>query len=181
VANSTNEMNAYVDGMMKLSQINQMKLVKKEINSHQLVQEIILENKNEYLNREINWKIDDDLPEIYGDPTLLRMAFTNVILNSIKFTDKQKELVIEIGLDKKQSDESSKVLYIKDNGIGFDMKYASKLFTVFQRLHLSRDYPGTGIGLATVQRIIHRHNGKVWADSKEKHGTTIYFKLPTKE
>jgi two-component system sensor kinase len=115
-----------------------------------------------------------DLPCTNGDISMMKQAIMNLISNSIKFTRIKEKAVIEVGF---LNDEKEKVYYIKDNGVGFDTKYIDKLFGVFQRLHRADEYEGTGIGLALVQRIIHRHGGSIWAEGKVNEGTTIFFTL----
>lgn len=125
--------------------------------------------------RNVIWKIGP-LPDLYGDRSMLKLALVNLISNAIKFTRKCQHPEIEIGCTNKQTD--GVVVFIKDNGVGFDMKYVNKLFGVFQRLHRADEFEGTGIGLATVQRIIHRHGGQVWAEGQVGAGATFYLSFP---
>ena len=111
-----------------------------------------------------------------GDPSLLRVVLQNLLDNAVKYTRLQPEAVVEVGA--LRLDEGDTAIFVRDNGVGFDMKYADKLFGVFQRLH-GDEFPGTGIGLATVKRIIERHCGRIWADGKLDAGATFHFTLPT--
>ena len=113
---------------------------------------------------------------VQGDPYLMRIAMENLIGNAWKFTGKEVHPRIEFGTI---VGDEKKVCYIRDNGAGFDMAYSNKLFGAFQRLHTADEFPGTGIGLATVQRIIHRHGGRVWAEGKKGKGATFYFTMPS--
>lgn len=121
--------------------------------------------------------IIDTLPETYADPTYIKQVWINLISNAIKFSSLRKTPKIEIG---GYTEKGFHVYFINDNGVGFNPEYAHKLFGVFQRLHKTDEYEGTGVGLAIVQRIIHRHGGKVWAEGKEGRGATFYFSLPVK-
>ena len=117
------------------------------------------------------------LSPMRGDPVMLRQVFVNLLENAIKFTSKRKDAVIEVG---GWATPDENVYYVKDNGVGFDEKYSDKLFGVFQRLHTDNEFSGTGVGLALVQRIVVRHGGKVWAESKPGEGATFYFAIPTR-
>jgi light-regulated signal transduction histidine kinase (bacteriophytochrome) len=113
-----------------------------------------------------------------ADAILLRQVLTNLLSNAVKFTKNQPHALIEIGHNKKNGEE---VIFVRDNGAGFDPLYADKLFGVFQRLHRQDEFEGTGIGLATAKRIIHKHGGRVWAESQPGQGATFYFSLPARE
>jgi light-regulated signal transduction histidine kinase (bacteriophytochrome) len=145
------------------------------MNLAQLVKEAISEVRQETEGRNIAWKIGA-LPDFYGDRSMLRLVLVNLISNAIKFTRTRPQAEIEIGCAERNRDEL--VVFVRDNGVGFDMKYVNKLFGVFQRLHQADEFEGTGIGLATVQRIIHRHGGKVWAEGAVDGGATFYFSAP---
>jgi light-regulated signal transduction histidine kinase (bacteriophytochrome) len=115
-----------------------------------------------------------DLPVCQSDPSLLRVLYMNLISNALKFTSKCDNIFIEIGC---KNEDGEHVYYVKDNGVGFNMKYADKLFRVFQRLHRADEYEGTGVGLANVQRIVQRHGGRIWVTSEVNKGTAFYFIL----
>jgi light-regulated signal transduction histidine kinase (bacteriophytochrome) len=116
-----------------------------------------------------------ELPDCWGDPALIEQVLVNLISNALKFSAGRDPARIEVG-SLRQADET--VYYVRDNGVGFDMRYAQKLFGVFQRLHTADEFEGTGIGLSIVHRIVTRHGGKAWADSRKGEGTTMYFTLP---
>ena len=116
----------------------------------------------------------EPLPELNCDARLLKLIFANLLSNAVKFTRNQANAVIEVG---SRMTEGQPTIFVRDNGVGFDMHYADKLFGVFQRLHRQEDFEGTGIGLATVQRIVRRHGGEIWAESQVNSGTTFFFTL----
>jgi light-regulated signal transduction histidine kinase (bacteriophytochrome) len=138
-----------------------------------LVREVIASLEPDCREREIEWRVDS-LPFVECDSALIKQVFQNVLSNAVKFTRPRAQAVIEIG----QIEESGvPVVYVRDNGVGFSMKYVDKLFGVFQRLHRAEDFEGTGVGLATVQRIIHKHGGRIWAEAELDKGATFYFTL----
>jgi light-regulated signal transduction histidine kinase (bacteriophytochrome) len=138
---------------------------------------VIKESKFEARERKINWQLNS-LPNIYGDHSLLKTVCENLISNALKFTRKRQNATIQIG---SVTSDNESIFYVKDNGAGFDMDYVHKLFGVFQRLHSSEEYEGTGIGLANVHKIVTRHGGRVWAEGKINEGATFYFSIPDKQ
>ena len=168
-------MGTLIDDLLAFSRIGRAETQKTVVNLGQLAKEALSEVRQEAEGRDIAWKIGT-LPDCYGDRSMLRIAFVNLLSNAVKFTRTRPRAEIEIGCaDGKSRDV---VVFVRDNGVGFDMKYVNKLFGVFQRLHQSDTFEGTGIGLATVQRIIHRHGGEVWAEGFVDKGATFYFTTP---
>jgi len=142
-----------------------------------VIQEARIELRQEAQGRDVEWKIHS-LPYVRADPFMLRQVFINLLSNALKFTRKRPRARIEIGAeDQKQAT----VCFVRDNGVGFDMQYADKLFGVFQRLHGEDEFEGTGIGLANVRRIIERHGGRTWAEGRVDRGAIFYFSLPIRE
>ena len=174
VRSAATNMSNLVEDLLQLSRVGRQLPRRQRASLRALCDEAVREILPEANGREICWKFHD-LPDVEADPILLRQVFTNLLSNAVKFTRKQPAPVIEVGARK----ESGKaVVFVKDNGTGFDPRYADKLFGVFQRLHRQDEYEGTGIGLATVQRIVHKHGGSVWAESQLGHGATFFFSLP---
>jgi signal transduction histidine kinase len=178
ILDAANRMECLVDDLLALSQIGRAEAQRTTINLEQLVKDAIGEIAPDTRGRNIHWRIGS-LPICYGDPSLLRLVFSNLISNAVKFTRSREHAQIEIGSLSQTPEEM--VVFVRDNGVGFDMKYKDRLFGVFQRLHSQEAFEGTGIGLATVQRIVHRHGGRVWADGSVNHGAAFYVGLPTFE
>jgi PAS domain S-box-containing protein len=175
ILGSANRMGNLVDDLLAFSRIGRAETQKTTINLDQLVKGVIGEIAPDTQDRNISWRIGS-LPMCDGDPSLLRLVFSNLVSNAVKFTRTRPQAEIEIGSLNQMPDEV--VVFVKDNGVGFDMKYKDKLFGVFQRLHSQEAFEGTGIGLATIQRIVHRHRGRVWAEASVDNGATFFVALP---
>lgn len=166
---------ALIESLLSLSRLTLQPLLTGQVNLAMLVREAIAELQLAEPGRRVTVNIQPDLT-VLGDGTLLRIAISNLVCNAWKFTGKTPEATIDFGL----TEENGQTAYfIRDNGAGFDMAYADRLFGVFQRLHREEEFEGTGVGLATVQRIIQRHGGRIWALSEPNHGATFYFTLWT--
>jgi signal transduction histidine kinase len=174
ILEAASRMGTLIDDLLGFSRLSRAEAHFATVSLDQVVQEAMAEVRQDVNERRIAWRIDS-LPQWYGDRSMLRLAMVNLISNAVKFTRTRQEAEIEIGCKERQDDRI--VLFVRDNGVGFDMKYSDKLFGVFQRLHPQETFEGTGIGLATVQRIVHRHGGQVWAESKIEAGATFYFSL----
>jgi two-component system, chemotaxis family, sensor kinase Cph1 len=163
-----------VDDLLNFSHLGRTGLQMGRINMNKLVGEVRASLRMENEGREIDWQVAD-LPEARGDVAMVRQAVLNLVGNALKYTRPRTPAVIEIGGDKTPQET---IFWIRDNGVGFDMAYAEKMFGVFQRLHRAEDFEGTGIGLALVRRIIERHKGRVWVDGALDRGATFWFALP---
>jgi PAS domain S-box-containing protein len=175
ILDSAKKMGNLIDDLLAFSRIGRAETQKTLVSLSQLTREAVSEVRQEAEGRNIVWKIGA-LPDFYGDRSMLRLVLVNLLSNAVKFTRTRPQAEIEIGSADGEGTDS--VVFVKDNGVGFDMRYANKLFGVFQRLHVSDAFEGTGIGLATVQRIIHRHGGRVWAEGAVDQGATFYFSAP---
>jgi len=174
ILESAKRMGNLIDDLLSFSRIGRAETHKKVVSLEQLVQEALSQVRQETEGRNIEWKVSA-LPVCYGDGSMLRLALVNLISNAAKFTRTRPKAEIEIGCTDQKLDQV--VIFVRDNGVGFNMKYVNKLFGVFQRLHPLEAFEGTGIGLATVQRIVHRHGGRVWAEGQVDEGATFYFSL----
>ena len=175
ISQSALRMAALIDDLLTLSRVGRNQMVSLPVDLARLTLEVIREFEPETGNRNIDWRIGD-LPAVRGDRALLRMVLVNLIANALKFTRPRQQAWIEIGSLPGQASEA--VIFVRDNGVGFDMAYADKLFGVFQRLHRAEEFEGTGIGLANVRRIITRHGGRTWAEGKVHQGAAFFFSLP---
>jgi PAS domain S-box-containing protein len=173
---SAKRMGDLIDDLLAFSRIGQSEMQKTKVNLDELVRETLGDFQAETTGREIVWTINV-LPVVRADRALLRLVFVNLISNALKFTSGRAEAKIEIGCSPDVSNET--VIFIRDNGAGFDPKYSEKLFGVFQRLHSQKEFEGTGIGLANVRRIIRRHGGRTWAEGSVDGGAAFYFSIPS--
>jgi light-regulated signal transduction histidine kinase (bacteriophytochrome) len=170
----TRRMGMLIDDLLSFSRMGRTDIVKLPVDLDSMVQEVVRDLEPETHGRDIHWKIAD-LPEVMGDHAMLRVALVNLLTNAVKFTRPRKQAEIEIG---SRPGQDEMVVFVRDNGVGFDMQYADKLFGVFQRLHHADEFEGTGIGLANVRRIIDRHGGRTWGEGSVNQGATFYFALP---
>jgi light-regulated signal transduction histidine kinase (bacteriophytochrome) len=178
ISGASARMGRLIDGLLSYSGMGHHTLAVQKVELGALVRDAIEELAPDTAGRSIDWHIGD-LPEVLGDATLLRIVLVNLIANAVKFTRSREEARIEIGsLFGKEGQEKENVVYVRDNGVGFDMAFVDKLFGVFQRLHRAEEFEGTGIGLANVRRIIDRHGGRAWAEGALDQGAAFYFSLP---
>jgi PAS domain S-box-containing protein len=175
ISDAAERMGILVDNLLSFSRMGRLEMSKVQVALGHLVQEVIKELEPDVEGRNINWQIAD-LPKVRGDRAMLKIVLTNLISNALKFTRPRHEAKIQVGciLDTK----TEITIFVRDNGVGFDMNYTDKLFGVFKRLHHTDEFEGTGIGLANVHRIISRHGGRTWSEGKIDHGAMFYFSLP---
>jgi PAS domain S-box-containing protein len=166
-------MGQLIDDLLNLSRVSRSELRREPVNLSGLAGDIVEELRSHDPHRDVALRITEDLTAD-GDPQLLRVVLENLLGNAWKYTARRPHATIEFGLDR---DNGHSSFFVRDDGVGFDMQYADKLFTPFQRLHGTNEFPGTGVGLASVQRIIHRHGGRVWAQAEVNKGATFHFTL----
>jgi light-regulated signal transduction histidine kinase (bacteriophytochrome) len=166
-------MSQLIDDILKLSKVSRSEMSIKEVDLSTIANEIAIDLQQLEEDRKVDFIIQENII-VNADKQLIQIVLENLIGNAWKFTSKQPKALIEVG---KHQNKSKTVYFVRDNGAGFDMKYVEKLFGTFQRFHPENEFPGTGIGLATVKRIIHRHGGDVWAESEVEKGATFYFTL----
>ena len=171
IRQSAAKMSQLVDDLLNLARIGRQELNRQPTPLSRLVEEVVADLKAETAGRAVQWQIQP-LPAIECDSGLMKQVFANLLSNAVKYTRPRSPAVIEIGCRKGKGDPA---LFVRDNGVGFNMKYADKLFGVFQRLHRAEEFEGTGVGLATVQRIIRKHGGSIWAEAAVDQGATFYF------
>ncbi len=177
ISDSAKQMGQLIDDLLVFSRMGRQEMLRTAVNLDQLIKSIFSDLRLDLQGRKISWTIAA-LPEVQGDPAMLRQVFMNLITNAVKFTSTRPIATVEIGVEHPSSGEI--VLFVRDNGVGFDMQYAAKLFGVFQRLHRADEFEGTGIGLANVRRIVHRHGGRAWAEGVQDKGATFYVLLPAR-
>jgi len=175
IFDAAKRMGLLIADLLSFSRMGRHELAWQPVELNSLIREVIAELAPEAAARTVHWHIAD-LPTVTGDRAMLRMVLVNLIANALKFTRLRPQAEIEIGCDPGAATET--IVFVRDNGVGFDMAYADKLFGVFQRLHRADEFEGTGIGLANVRRIIQRHGGRTWASGEVDHGATFYFSLP---
>jgi PAS domain S-box-containing protein len=176
IRSNTQKMGQLIDDLLVFSRLGRQEISISDVDIEKLARNVFKELKPTVSEREIQFEIKE-LPSAPGDQSTIRQVFANLLSNAVKFTRPRETTKIEMG---GRCEGNENVYYVKDNGVGFDMQYVNKLFGVFQRLHSAEEFEGTGVGLAIVQRIIHRHGGRVWAEGKVNDGAIFYFTLPRK-
>jgi light-regulated signal transduction histidine kinase (bacteriophytochrome) len=166
-------MGRLVDDLLHLAQLGRHGVKPLSVSLSSVVDKALINARAELSGRNIEWRVGA-LPTAVCDAGLMTIVFTNLLSNALKYTRTRDKAVIEVG---QVLHDGKLAVYVRDNGVGFDMKYADKLFGVFQRLHRAEEFEGTGVGLATVQRIIRKHNGTIWAEASPDQGATFFFTL----
>jgi signal transduction histidine kinase len=174
---STSRMDQLINDLLNFSRIGRTELTKQVIDLKKLVHSVIEDHRPEIADRDVIWHVDS-LPKVYADPAMLKQVLTNLISNGLKYSSSRDSSEITIGY---KEEDDREIIFVRDNGVGFDARYVDKLFGVFQRLHSDHEFEGTGIGLANVKRIINRHGGEVWAEGAIGEGATFSFSLPKVE
>ena len=180
IATASGQMSKLIDDLLSFARMARSELIDARVDMADLVADAIRAIKPELGERDVVFKVGD-LPVVRGDRAMLHLALVNLLGNAVKFTRSKPQALIEIGIIPDRNKEHEVAFYIRDNGVGFDMRYQDKLFGIFQRLHSQSEFEGTGIGLANVQRIIQRHGGRIWAESVVQEGATFYFTLASCE
>ena len=171
VRDNTLQMGHLVDDLLAFSRLGRQPLKKRQVATGAIVAQVVRDARARAGERSVSVCVGET-PTVWGDPSLLKQVFVNLIDNAFKYTRMRAEAVVEIG---SRESGGERVFFVRDNGAGFDMLYGEKLFGVFQRLHRAEDFEGTGVGLAIVQRIIQRHGGRIWAEAAVDRGATFYF------
>ncbi|HMP10490.1 ATP-binding protein, partial [Hydrogenophaga sp.] len=176
IANSARHMSQLIDGLLAFSRLGRAAMTVAPVDFGQLVAAVVNQLDHDTQGRVVDWVVPDDLPVVPGDALLLREVWANLLGNAFKYTRPRERSRIEVGWSVDPA--VGYTFFVRDNGVGFDTKYASKLFGVFQRLHRASEFEGTGIGLALTRRILERHGGSIWAESHPGEGSVFYFSLP---
>jgi len=176
IAASSQRMATLIDDLLELSRTGRAPLELRTVPLGPLVEEVIVELGPDVARRRIEWRVAA-LPSVRGDPSLLRVVLQNLLDNAVKYTRRAHDAVVEVGT--LRTDAGDTAVYVRDNGVGFDMRYAERLFGVFQRLHRAEDFEGSGIGLATARRVVHRHGGRIWGEGEPGRGACFYFTVET--
>lgn len=171
IRNGGRRMGELIDDLLAFSRLSRQPVNRQHMNSARIVQEVVDDLKSQQDGRQIEWRIGE-LPPCLADSALLKQVWVNLLSNAIKYSRDRKSAIVEAGCT---YENGGNVYFVRDNGVGFDMQYANKLFGVFQRLHRADEFEGTGVGLAIVQRIVHRHGGRVWAEGRVNQGAAFYF------
>jgi light-regulated signal transduction histidine kinase (bacteriophytochrome) len=174
IEGNARKMAQLIDGLLDFSRLGRVEAVSAEVNMHDMAKGIAGELQAEHPESRAEWIIAD-LPPVRGDAAMLRQVWVNLLANALKFSAQRPQPRIEVGAERRGSEV---VFSVHDNGVGFDMAYAEKLFGVFNRLHAANEFPGVGVGLAIVRRIVSRHGGRAWASSVDGAGATFFFALP---
>ncbi|MCY1040936.1 ATP-binding protein [Corallococcus sp. bb12-1] len=174
IAGAAKQGGTLVDDLLAFSRMGRAEMRQARVDLRQLVEEARKDLLPEANGRQVDWKVSE-LPTVEGDPALLRQVIHNLLANALKYTRPKPEALIEVGA---REAEGEAVVWVRDNGVGFEMQYVDKLFGVFQRLHTAEEFEGTGIGLANVRRIVSRHGGRTWAEGAVGQGATFTFTLP---
>ncbi len=173
IQEGTRKMSRMIDDLLNLARLDRRSMTLQMTSLNPLVENVLRDLESETTDRNIDWRVGS-LPSVHCDPGLIQQVFANLLSNAVKYTRHRDRAVIEID---KSTVEGQLVLFVRDNGAGFNPKYTDKLFGVFQRLHNDKEFEGTGVGLATVQRIVRKHGGRIWADAEINKGATFYFSL----
>lgn len=171
-------MNNLINDLLEFSRQGLKEMTLSDIDMGELVGSVFEELQRSTPERKIDWRLEP-LPPVHGDRAMLRQVWINLLSNAIKFTEPTANALVEVGCSETSAQQNT--YYVKDNGAGFDMRYAEKLFGIFQRLHSKEQFQGTGLGLSIVQRVVQRHGGRVWAEGKVNEGATFHFTLPAQE
>ena len=175
IHNNGQKMGQLIDDLLSFSRMGRKELLKTEVPVSKIVDQCSKEVQSENVDRNIEFVVSE-IPPLQADKALLKQVIKNLLSNAVKYSRPREKSVIEIG----HLQEGSKTItFVRDNGVGFDMRYQAKLFGVFQRLHREEEFEGTGVGLALAKRIISRHGGEIWAEAEVDKGATFYFSLPT--